>query len=231
MKKILLAFCLALFALNLNAQKDITVNSKNYTIEEIDREGLSVVIELDKKTVKDKWKKFIKEYGKVENKKNSFIVPSAEIPSVSSTPVKLYSVVDASGDGTMVWIAIDMGDKYVVEGESEYNDAKRLLEDFAKKCYKEDIQEQVDDAQKAYNTAENNKEKVDKEGDNLESDLEDNAQEKIDLEKKLEENADEKVQLEKDIEQNKSDKEAAEKELEKMKKALEIKKAELAKYE
>lgn len=230
MKKIILALSAFLVVVSGFSQKDMKVTSRAYTVQKIEREGLSIVLELDKKFVKKKWEKHIKNYGKVESKKDFMTVNVAQISAISSNPVKLLSAVESSGKGTMVWMAIDMGSEFVVEGGKGYSSAENILKEFAKACYREDIQDQVEEAQKAFESASKKESKVIKEGDKLSNSLESNGKEKIKLENDLQDNAKEKVQLEKDISQNEKDKNAAKEEAEKMKKALEIKQTELSKY-
>lgn len=230
MKKIILALSAFLITASAFSQKDIKVTSRGYQVEKIDREGLSTVLELDKKFVKKKWEKFIKEYGKVESKKNLMLVNVAQINAISSNPVKLSSAVESSGKGTMVWMAIDMGTEYVVAGGKGYAAAENILKDFAKSCYKADVVEQLEEAQKAFDAASKKESKVIKEGEKLSSDLESNAKQKIKLENDIQNNAKEKVQLEKDISQNTKDQSSAKQEVGKMQKALDIKKAELEKF-
>ena len=230
MKRIVIAFCLGIISLAAFSQKGTKVYSKDYTVEKIQRQGLATTIELDKKFVKKKWEKFIKDYGKIESKKNTFIINVANINSISSNAVKFYSAIESSGKGTQVWIAIDMGSKYVVEGGQGYSSAEKLLKDFGKACYRADVEEQVKEAEGALKVATKKQSKTIKEGETLSNNLESNAKEKQKLETAIENNAKQKEQLEKDIVQNGKDKEVAKGEFEKMKKALEIKQAELSKY-
>jgi hypothetical protein len=228
MKKLISILTLAALSLaTAVAQKNIDVVSKDYEVEKIKRTGLSVTIELSEKVVSDLWKKQIKEYGKVESKKNVYWIEVANIPAISGSPVKLYSATEGSGKGTMVWLAIDMGDKHVVEGGEGYAAAKKFLRDFAISCYKADLEDQIKEAEKAFSSAEKTSEKVIKEGEKLVSNLENNASEKIKLEEAIKKNASDKVQLEKDQEQNKKDQSSAKADVEKMKKALEIKQGEM----
>lgn len=226
MKKCFVASLLLFGLANVFAQKTITVTSKDYVIEKITRKGLSTTIELDAKFIKDNWKDYIKEFGKVESKGDTYTIPIANISSVSSSPCKMYSSVESSGKGTVVWIGIDLGDKIVTEGGEGYNAVQKLLKDFAISCYKKDIEDQIKEAEKALDSSTKKDEKVIKEGEKLVSDKENNASEKIKLEEALKKNASDKVQVEKDIEQNKKDQSASKEEVAKMKKALEIKQSE-----
>ena len=228
MKKIFIVSALFLSAFIGFGQKNISVVSKEIVVEKITRKGLAVLVELDEKFVKEQWKKQIKEYGKTESKGSAYWIEVAQIPAISSSSVKLYSSLESSGKGTMVWLGIDLGDKHVVEGGEGYESAKKLLRDFALGCYKQDLVEQVNEATKALETSQKKDEKVIKNGEKLVSDKESNASNKIKLEDALKKNAEDKIQLEKDIEQNKKDQVASKEEVAKMQKALELKQAEVS---
>lgn len=229
MKKIFIAALFIIGSIAGFSQVEVKISSKEYTVEKIARKGLATIIELDNKYVKDLWKKQMKEYGNASSKGKTFSIDVANIKEVSSTPVTMYSAVESSGKGTLVWIAIDMGDKYVVEGGEGYNSAAELLKKFAYSCYKEDLADQVDEAEDALETSVKKEEKIVKEGEKLVSDLESNAKEKEKLEQALVDNEKEKNKLNSDIDQNKKDQSGAKQEIDKMKKALELKQSELGK--
>ena len=229
MKKIIIGSLFILGSLFSYAQIDVKVISKEYTVGKIARKGLATTVELDNKYVKELWKKQIKDYGKVSSKGKIMSIDIANIKEVSSTPVMMYSAVESSGKGTMVWLALDMGDKYVVEGGEGYNSASALLKKFALSCYKEDLLDQVKEAEEALESSVKKEEKTVKQGEKLVSDLESNKNENEKLKQSLIDNEKEKNQLHSDVEQNKKDQTAAKSEIQKMKKALELKKAELDK--
>lgn len=230
MKKISL-FIILLSMITLSIAQKIVVKDQDYEIEKINRTGLAVVIELDKKFVQDLWKDKLKDLGKVNSSKGEFIIDVAQLPEVSSSPVKIYSVVEKVSHGTMVWLAIDMGSSLVTPGQKGYKSAVKVLEDFAKSCFIADINEQIKDAEKAKEDAIKDQEKMIKEGDKLSNELSDNAKEKEKLEQELVENGNEKVTIEKNIEQNKKDKVAAKDNVKEMEKAVEVVKAKLEKFQ
>lgn len=227
MKKLFIAGLFILGSLFSYAQKDIKVISKNCTVAKIPRKGLATTVELDNKYVRDLWKKHIKSYGKTSSKGKITSIELANMSSISSTPVTMYSQVESSGKGTEIWMGIDMGDKYVVEGGEGYSSAKQLLESFALSCYKEDLMDQVKEAEDALGSSVKKQEKVIKEGEKLVSSIESNKKEKEKLEQAIAKNASDKTQLESDLEQNKKDQGASKDEVGKMKKALELKQTEL----
>ena len=228
MKKIFIAGVICLGSFLGYSQKSINVVSKEIVVEKITRKGLAVTLELDEKFVRENWKKYIKDFGKSDSKGNAYWIDVANISAISNSPVKMYSSLESSGKGTMLWLGIDLGDKHVVEGGEGYDATKKFLKDFALSCYKQDFEDQINEATKALESSQKKDEKVIKEGEKLVSNHQDNASEKIKLEEALKRNASEKIQIEKDQEQNKKDQVASKEEVAKMKKALELKQAELS---
>ena len=227
--KNLTTFLILLFVINLSSAQKVSVSESSEVIDKISRHGLSTVIALDNKKIEKSWEKQLKTYGKVDYSKGVYTVAVANIPSVSSSPCVITSIVKNTGKGTMVWWAIDMGKQHVSKAHtsSAYNAAEKILYEFAIQAYRDDKNDQIEEAEKAVATAVKAQEKEVKEGQDLVKDVEDNKQEKINLEQKIKENGEELVQLQKDIEQNKKDQATAAENVEKVRKALELKKAEL----
>jgi ABC-type antimicrobial peptide transport system permease subunit len=228
MKKIFIVGAICLSTFLGFGQKTLNVVSKEIVVEKITRKGLAITLELDEKFVKENWKKFIKDFGKSDSKGSSYWIDIANIPSISNSPVKMYSSLESSGKGTMLWLGIDLGDKHVIEGGEGYEATKSLLKEFGLSCYRQDFEDQINEASKALESSQKKDEKVIKEGEKLTSDHQNNASDKIKFEEALKKNASEKVQIEKDIDQNKKDQVASKDEVAKMKKALELKQAELS---
>lgn len=229
MKK-LTTFLLLLITINLATAQKVKVVEGNELIDKIPRSGLSTLIELDKKMVEKLWEKQLKSYGKVDESKGVYTIAIAKIPAVSSTPCIVTSIVKSSGKGTQIWWSIDMGKSHVTSSgnSSAYRAAEKVLYDFAISAYRDDVNEQLKEAEKAVANAVKTQEKEVKEGEGLVKDVEKNKQEKINLEQKIKENGENLVSLQKDIEQNKKDQSAAAQDVEKMKKAMEIVKQKLS---
>ncbi|MFN3403860.1 MAG: hypothetical protein ACK40G_07175 [Cytophagaceae bacterium] len=229
LKKSLYPALFLLFFCTISFAQKIKVAESSEVIDKISRTGLYVIIDLDEKMVDKLWEKHLKTYGKTESSKKTYTLNIANISSVSSNPCKVVSKVEGSGKGTKVWWAIDLGTSHVTSSNnsSAYKAAEKILHEFALTCYREDINDQIKEAEKALNSSVKSQEKKVKEGEQLLSDIEKNKKEKANLEQKLKDNADELEKLKKDVEQNKQDQSAAAQEVEKMKKALEVVKQKL----
>lgn len=228
MKKSIFTFLITLIT-SISFAQQVVVSEANMEINKVSRPGLETSLDLDKKIVKDEWKKFLKEFGKVETSGNEFIIKEAKIPSISPSPVSIVSTVEKGKKGTTVFIAIDMGDKWITRSTSSYVPAEKLLHDFGVTAYKNEINEQIKEAEKELKKAEKAKEKSEKEGEDLSNKLNKNRDDKIKLENDLKKNEEDKIQLEKDIDANKKDQENKKDDLNKAKDSLDKIKSKLDK--
>jgi len=223
MKRILVITLGLFLAFAVNAQKyKVKVVDRDHRVDKINRTGLAVVLEADKKLVESLWKKEFKKYGKSHSSGKVGVIDQASVPQVSSRTVRAMSTVESTSGGVMVWMAVDMGDTWVKSGEKGYTALERILHDFGKDCYRASIMEEVEDAEKALAKTVKEQEKTIKEGDNLVKAVETNGQNKITLETKLEENATELIELESSIEQNKIDQDEAANQVAEKEKAVTI---------
>jgi hypothetical protein len=225
--KHLLTFFLVLLIFTFSYGQKIKVSESSETIEKIPRTGQSVVIAVDDNEVEDLWKKQLKNYGKVESSKGVYTVAVANVPSVSSSPCRITSIVKSSGKGSQVWWTIDLGNSMLTSNSGASKGAEKILHDFAVSCYRDDINNQIKEAEKALAGSVKSQEKEVKEGQDLIKDVEKNKQEKINLEQKIVQNGKDLEQLQKEISQNKTDQGSAATEVEKMRKAVEVVKQKL----
>lgn len=225
MKTLLIGF-LCLFISSASIAQKVTVNQSDQKINKITRTGAVVYLELDKKLVKALWKKKFREFGKVTTSGGDYYIEAGSVPGISGTSRNI-SRVESSGKGVMVWWAVDLGDTWVQQGGKGWSTVQKILTDFARSAYKEDIMTQIAAAEKALDKTVKDQEKTIKEGEHLQSSLEKNADEKTRLEDAIKNNAEDKVNLENEVVQNKKDQEQMVKEVDKMKKAVEVVKAKL----
>lgn len=223
---------LLLIGLQLQAQH-VTVLEQEETIDNVVRKGMSTIILLEKDVVEKDWIKKLKEFGKVDVQKNVYVVESALITGISASPVRIISTIFQSDKGSRIFWSIEMGKAYVStkDDATKYATAEKILHDFAVMVYREDINDQIKDAEKVLSQTVKVQEKKVKQGTDLANKIERNKRQKVELEQKLKENAEELIQLQKDTEQNKLDQAAAEVEVEKVKKSVDAVKAKLQKVE
>ncbi len=213
---------------SLLAQKKIEVHDAPMSFDGLSRHGMAVQIDLADKEIIKKWEKRLKEFGKLESGKSGYTVNGANIPGLGK-PANIYSIVTSNGTGIKIWWAIDLGSHYVtITHLADHATCKNVLHDFAVQMYRDDVNRQISDAERALATSTKNQEKTISTGATLSKNIENNAQEKIDLELKLKENAEELVELKKAKEQNVLDQQKAAEEVATMQKALEAVKSKMS---
>lgn len=225
MKKLFIIISLFLSITFTFAQK-VDVISLDQKVEKIPRSGIATYIELDKKGTENLWKKHLKEYGKVEKEKGVYYVNFAKINNISGT-VRILSKVESTSQGTMIWFTIDNGESYIKKGEDNYKTAKKILHEFGIMAYRNDVMEQIKDAEKAHSKAIRNQQKTVKKGENLSNSLRKNGEEKLRYENALVKNAENKKELEQNIEQNKADQKKASEDVQQMQQSLDAVKEKL----
>lgn len=177
------------------SKKDISVVSAHTQVQQVEREGMQVTIELEEKFVTKSWIQKMKTFGKVESDKNSYVIHGASIPDVSSS-CTVYSTVFKTKSGTVIFWAIDLGSMYVTQGHEHYEKAKKKLYSYAKEIYIADVNIQIASAEGALNGSVKTQEKLVKQGESLKNSLQKNAKDKTDLERKLVDNGTEFKRLE-----------------------------------
>lgn len=218
---------LFLSAQTILAQKKVEVHDALQSFEGLSRHGMAVQIDLADKEIIKKWEKRLKEFGKLESGKSGYTVNGANIPGLGK-PSNIYSIVTSTGSGIKIWWAIDLGSHYVtITHLADHATCKHILHDFAVQMYRDDVNRQIADAERALATSTKNQEKTINTGATISKNIENNAQEKIDLEQKLKENAEELVQLNQAKEQNVLDQQKAAEEVTTMQKALEAVKSKM----
>jgi len=223
MKKIF-GLVIAVFAVHVMSAQTVTVQPVEREVAKVPRKGLGVNIELDSKFVEKQWKKKLKDFGGKSSSEKGGVtkIEGATITELSSSPVQMWTKVEGGKGTTEVWWIIDLGTEYVTSESSSFGTAKKILHDFGVECYREDINEQIEEAEKEYEKTVKNLEKEQKEGENLNGKIESN---KSTIEKLQQEN----VGLEKEVDQNKKDQEQLTKDVATMKKKVEEVKAKLDK--
>ncbi len=216
------------FVLSTSAQT-IKVYEKEDKIEKMQRKGYAVLILLEESFVDKAWSKKVKEYGKVDNSGNEYIVHEAVMPNFSTTPVKFYSkVTEKTKQGTEVWIGIDLGTEFVTKKHPKSEEAEKLLYQFAVETYQADIQNQIEEAEKTLSKTTKEYERTVAGELRVRNKMQKNKEQKADLLEKIKQNRLDSVQLVKDLEMNKLEQKQDSLEVVKLRKAVEVVKAKLA---
>jgi hypothetical protein len=195
-------FFLAFSLTSVHAQK-IKIQEFSEKIDNISRPGMEVVLELDKKEVEKSWIKYLKNYGKPSSAAGIIVVQAAEMKAISDYPCRVFSRVDISHKGSRIWWAIDLGAQFVSkETEAQYKGAEKMLYEFVVSAYREDVNNQIKDAEGALLSATKIQEKEVEEGTDLQEKINDNATEKKELGTKLQVNKEDYARLNREIDNN-----------------------------
>src|SRR5919202_819584 len=200
-----------------------TVYAGESTIDKTKLSGLYLTLQGDGRQIEKDWEDMLKTFGRLSASRGTYRVTNADIRDISPDPVNLTSTVKSSRTSATIFAAFDLGSgTFVKAGDSGYSAAERLLKDFASKTL---YNQEVRSAELNFDEAQRNHQKMVRNGERLQREIEANAKEKERLLKRIDENAKELEQLQKDFDINKTEQETALTELENRKKNVEAVKA------
>ncbi|MES2388462.1 MAG: hypothetical protein V4543_10710 [Bacteroidota bacterium] len=217
-----------LFTAGIAGAQKVTVRAEESEIDKMQRKGMATTIELDKKTVERAWLHRFRELGKYESKSGIYTIKSQVVPAIAATPVTIISRVDADVKGTTIFWAIDLGSEYAAQGKKEFEEAKKLLHEFAVQVYRDDLNRQIEEADKAVDGAVRQHDKLQESGLALMKQIERNQTDNLKLQQQMMININEKVQLKTDSAQNRLLQTTALEEIDKLRKISEEKKNKLS---
>jgi len=236
-------FFACVFITNFASAQQFQILETEIDIKGVPRKGQQLLVQLDKKVVEKAWENHLREKaGKIVSPitlpknqiaKGVSVLEKAKIDSISPAPMRIISKVENTPDGTTVWWTLDLGNAYVSKEDTpqQYAAAETFLKDFARKIYSDDIRQQVAEAEKAWQSAQNEHNRVVKQADDLNRNLDRNAARKQELEAELARNVKEHEQITAAIANNLKQQEATQKEVEKMQKAVGVVKAKVGKLQ
>lgn len=225
---------LIILILNLGYSKaqGIVVQPSQAAIEGQQRPGLATQIVLDKKFVERCWIKKMKELGRPDVVKGgAYVIRNLNLTSVRTEPLDLYSLVETTQEGIIVFWAIDLGSHFLSDTCIEYQATSRLLHEFAVQVYREDMNLQIAEADKTLDATVRQHDKQVEQGSKISQNINKNKLEKLKLEKALNDNAADLVRLKNDSISNRLQQGSLLEEIEKIRKVVEEKRAKLQKIE
>jgi hypothetical protein len=185
-KKFFVSLAMAVMCLPLMAQK-VTVSKESERIKGKNTEGYATELTGALEEVNTSFIKYLKTVGKM--KPFSTLptqITEAEINSVKYT-APIHAVTRAKGAKVLVWIGLDhMADSS--QAKSAKKDFEKVVYDFGVKFYRDQIQKDIDESERAQQTAEKKTLQLQNENKSLNSKLEFNQKEKVRLEKALADN-------------------------------------------
>jgi hypothetical protein len=162
------------------------------------------VLDLDGKEddVEDALVKFLKEYGKTRLTFDYVAVPGPSLGGTLYEGKTMYATATGDDFKSQVWIGIDTAE-WKNSTSTALDKIEKLIYQFGVKYYKDLIQKEIDESQRAFDATEKQKLRLTNQNKDLNTRLLGNEQDKIRLEKSLELNKLDHAVLLQKIENNK----------------------------
>lgn len=228
--RVVLILILSLFGFMSHGQQIATVIADEAELDGVRRKGLSVMVELDKKFVDKAYVKLLKEAGRAEvSRTGSITVKPAVLPGIPGTMnATAFGRTDQGQKGTRVFLAVDFGTEMLDATNKAWGEVKKYLYDFAVQLYRDDLNNQIAEADKAVDAAVRQNEDAQEQANTIKKQMERNANEKQRLVRQLKENEAELYKLKSDSVQNKIVQATTLDEISRLRKLVEDKKAKFA---
>ena len=199
----MLVLCLSAVMSPALAQK-VTTEKKSQKVNGDESEGFATLLEGKQEDIDVSWNKFLKEFGKPKSGSGTFMVINE--PALGGTVYPkgiIYADIKDKGENTEVWLGIKEEDWVVNDMGIVRRDLEKEVYRFGIIYYKDKIQEQIDEAQRAHDATTRQSQRLVNQNKDLNIQLGNNEQEKIKLEERLQSNALEHAVLLQKIENNK----------------------------
>lgn len=183
MKKVLIVAILGWLA-GYSTQAQTVLPGKQ-DIDKSTFEGLYVTTKIEEKYLGQYWESYLKQYGKVSSSRGGvYRASSANISSVSSSPINLSSQISSKKGLSQVFIYLDLGNgSYVTQGTKGYAEAESFLKKFAEDAI---LYDDARVAEEAMKESEKSFSKLTRKGESLKKDIEKTEKELANLKKDLE---------------------------------------------
>jgi hypothetical protein len=191
-----------LFSVAAFGQK-VTTEKQGQKTNGGESEGFATTLEGKKEQVAISWNKFLKEFGKP---KQAGVFTSINEPALGGTVYSkgiIYADIKEKGEATQVWLGINADEWAVNDIEMVKKELEKEVYRFGIKYYKDKIQAQIDEAQRAFDATNKQSQRLVNQNKDLTIQLGNNEQEKVKLEERLEANTLEHAVLLQKLENNK----------------------------
>lgn len=187
MKKFIVVSICSLFFASLYAQT-VTVNKQQDRVKGENTDGYGTELEGNKEDVALAWSKFLKDTGKAKNVNEVLTINEPVLGSAVYPKGILYATSSGNQEKSKVWIGLKEAEWTVNDIEMVNAELEKLVYRFGVKFYRDKIQLQIDEAQRASDAVDKQKQRLLAQSKDLVLKLGNNDQEKIRLEKALEAN-------------------------------------------
>lgn len=223
-------FLLLLFFLPLATRAQETgVREANGQIGDKSLKGFIACLELDARSVESAWQRYLRSLGKTESpERNTIQALNLMAPQIASDAVDLYSRLTVTSRCIQVFLTAFRAGTELELPASQKENVRKMLEEFAREQYRQDLKKQMAEAERVVNLAVKAHDKRMDEGQNIRSRIARNHRDRDRLRKELEENARDLIRLRADSAINQSEQETALEEIKKVRSIAEEKKQKLS---
>jgi len=187
MKKFIVVSICLLFFVSLQAQT-VTVKKQQDRIKGENTDGYAADLEGKKEDISLAWSKFLKEAGKAKNLNDVLTINEPALGATVYPKGILYATSSGDQEKGKVWIGLKESEWTVNDIDMVYSELEKLVYRFGVKFYRDKIQLQIDEAQRASDAVDKQKQRLLNQSKDLVLKLGNNDQEKIRLEKAIEAN-------------------------------------------
>lgn len=192
MKKFIVVSICLLFFVSLRAQT-VTVKKQQDRVKGENTDGYGTELEGKKEDISLAWGKFLKELGKGKNLNEVITINEPALGATVYPKGILYATSSAlpkEGDQEKgkVWIGLKESEWTVNDIDMVYSELEKLVYRFGVKFYRDQIQLQIDEAQRASDAVDRQKQRLLTQSKDLVLKLGNNDQEKIRLQNAIEAN-------------------------------------------
>ena len=167
----------------------------------------ALTVELDganKKRAEGIWKKYAKEYGKLERNKKAkeHVLLNAIIPAVDTEyPITVFTKFDEYDNMTRAYFWFKMDDHFLnsIDDEREVNGIDAFLDRYALEVEKEVVKEELKNEEKALKNLQKDLSKLEKKHKDLNKDIEEAKKKIADSEREIEKNLKEQMTKKEEI--------------------------------
>lgn len=215
-------FFFIIFAFNCSYGQSVTVLKQTQRIKNEKEHGYSTMLGASKGEVEAALQRYLKSFGKAKQQEGVWIVPETTLNGKTYSK-QLHALAKGGGEKTTAWIGVNFTewaeDSLVIASQLE-----GLVKTFGVNFYRDKIQAQIDEAQRALEALERQQQRNLTENKNVTQRIENNKKEHLQLTKAIQSNRQDSVNLQLRFEQNLNGKDSLFYVLEKVKKALEFQK-------
>ena len=225
-----LAICFLLFCnMHVTAQdQSVSINSASGRVNSKNYKGFSSIINGPVSAVEDSWLAHVWDLGKVRRKRNFYRVSELPFSDKALDSTLVYTRVTSTADSTgRIWVGLDDGSIDEENLDALNKDLSIFLENYSYQYYREVVQKQIDESERAAQFQSKKHQKLISDGNRLDLNLTDSKAQKVRLQELIEKATLDIANLEQLIGTNKTDVEQAYQDLEKIKSVVEAHKAKL----